>query len=188
MAPVEPDAADGISEFVLRARDLLRSVLRVSEAGLEAARPVSLNGTASRLEPLLRRLVRGKGELGLDLGQVPMVRARASDLELVLVNLCTNSIRALSKEGRIRISTYCVSSSTGFRAVLEVSDNGCGVDPQMVREIFKPQVSTAPSTHTGLGLAIVESLVSEMNGVVEIDSAPQVGTSVRIVLPALATE
>ncbi len=103
----------------------------------------------------------------------------------VLLNIVTNAFDAL--EGRenpkIRISVHKVDSLVLFR----VEDNGKGMTPQQVKNLFRPFFTTKPHG-TGLGLAIVKKMVSKMQGHVEITSHENEGTSVDIFIPETGQE
>jgi CheY-like chemotaxis protein len=68
---------------------------------------------------------------------------------------------------------------------VEVSDNGCGIEPDVLPQVFEPFFTTkGRAEHRGLGLAWVYGIVTNHGGGVAISSQPDVGTSVRVYLPA----
>ena len=66
---------------------------------------------------------------------------------------------------------------------LSVSDNGCGIDPELLPTIFDVFASTKGARGTGLGLAVVKKLVEEHGGRVEVQSTPGQGSTFTLVLP-----
>jgi len=73
------------------------------------------------------------------------------------------------------------------RVVVEVSDNGLGIDPQVIDRIFEPFFTTKPAGQgTGLGLYIARAIVNDLGGQIEVESALGRGTTVRIILPQSA--
>ena len=70
----------------------------------------------------------------------------------------------------------------GSGAVVEVRDNGVGMDSEQREKIFLPFFTTKP-TGTGLGMAIVKKIMDLHNGDIEIDSLPGGGTVVRLLIP-----
>jgi two-component system sensor histidine kinase HydH len=70
----------------------------------------------------------------------------------------------------------------GSTAVVEVTDNGSGIAPEHRDKLFLPFFTTKP-TGTGLGMAIVKKIMDLHGGEIEIESAPERGTTVRLVIP-----
>jgi two-component system nitrogen regulation sensor histidine kinase NtrY len=123
----------------------------------------------------------GEGALEFDCivpADIPLVRARESELREVLINLLENSRSAISEEGRVVIDAEPVTQGVELR----VRDSGKGISPELLTRIFEPHFSTR-STGTGLGLAIVRRLVESWGGSVVAESEVGVGTEVRIVIP-----
>ena len=83
--------------------------------------------------------------------------------------------------GRVQL----VARRSGDEALLEVSDDGLGMDPETARRCVDFFFSTKPEGEgTGLGLAIVQHIVTDHGGSLEIESEEGRGTTVRIRLPA----
>ena len=66
--------------------------------------------------------------------------------------------------------------------VVEIADNGVGIQPEHREKIFLPFYTTKP-TGTGLGMAIVKKIMDLHGGEIEIDSAPGRGTTIRLIIP-----
>ena len=75
---------------------------------------------------------------------------------------------------------------TGLYVVLEVQDNGCGMDEETQKKMFDPFFSTK-ATGRGLGLASVPGFVRTNRGGIQVESRPKEGTRIRVLLPAAAT-
>ncbi|MFO0727619.1 MAG: HAMP domain-containing sensor histidine kinase [Myxococcota bacterium] len=181
----DTDRANAAVELIIdRARDLLQRLLRASAGQIDAPSQLSLTEVVTPLAPLIARLTRGRIKLELDLAQAGPIEARASDLEIVLINLCMNAMEAMPSGGSLKLSTYLRPPTS--MAVLEVRDTGRGIPEAQVADVFRRRASHSPAHHTGLGLAIVDTLVSEMRGTVELESSLGVGTIVRVVLPLVA--
>ncbi len=126
---------------------------------------------------------------------VEIVRALSSEallvpggpslLEQVVLNLLENARHAL--EGRDGARITIRTQSDGERVILEISDNGHGVPPELQGRIFEPFFTTKEAgVGTGLGLAIVEGIVSEVGGAISVRSRPGRGTTFRLEFPNLA--
>jgi PAS domain S-box-containing protein len=101
-------------------------------------------------------------------------------LQQVLLNVFTNAADAVENARGPRI-TLTVERSDGL-ARIRVRDNGCGIEPEKLKRIFKPFFTT--KVHgTGLGLVIVEKMLARMKGTVDLTSKPGEGTIVTIELP-----
>jgi len=111
------------------------------------------------------------------------------------VNLCINARDAMPAGGRLEIQTRNVSSDAcpsharlgpgAERYVqIRISDTGCGMDADTLRQVFDPFFTTKPKDRgTGLGLAIVYKIVEAHNGVIDIASEPGKGTSFDVFFP-----
>lgn len=117
----------------------------------------------------------------VELREVPPVLASEEGLAHVLVNLLVNAAQALPEshpEPRIRISL----SSQGPDVLLEVQDNGSGIEAEHLEHIFEPFYTTKPGG-SGLGLSICHSIITGFGGDITVESTPGKGTTFRIKLP-----
>lgn len=118
-------------------------------------------------------------------GEVPKIICDKDGIKRVLLNLITNSIKAIEdKEGLIDIKTGFEKETNSV--YLEVADNGKGIPDEDKPRIFDPYF-TKEKDGTGLGLAIVNSIVLEHNGSIEVENNTPKGTKFRIRLPGPAT-
>jgi signal transduction histidine kinase len=96
-------------------------------------------------------------------------------LRQVLVNLLLNSLHASSAGSKVTVRM----DRKGKRAVLTVEDQGSGISPELLPNIFQPYVSGNSEGH-GLGLAIVKRFVEEHGWTIGVDSQPNRGTVITI--------
>lgn len=118
---------------------------------------------------------------------VPPLSGDEASLQRVLINLLDNAVDAMEGGGKVTVSTRAseASEKTGVGVVIEVTDTGGGIAPEMLPKIFEFFVTTkAPGKGTGLGLAICREIVKGHGGTMRIDSKVGTGTSVRVFLPA----
>jgi two-component system phosphate regulon sensor histidine kinase PhoR len=126
-----------------------------------------------------------RAELALESDVPPglVVPLRPRMLVVVLGNLLDNALRYAGRGATFRIA----ARKEGESVVLEVSDDGAGVDPSDVPRLFERFFRSDRSRTTrgtGLGLAIVKHIVTAADGTAEVDGAPGEGTRFRFTLPA----
>jgi len=113
------------------------------------------------------------------------VLANESRLEQVVLNLLLNACHAMPESRAATNAVHiAVRAEPGDRAVLEVSDNGTGIPPEVLPRIFDPFFSTKPrGVGMGLGLSICHGIVSALGGQITVQSGAVEGTTFRVVLP-----
>jgi len=108
--------------------------------------------------------------------------------EQVVLNLLTNAKDAFEEkqnldfEKKIKIRSFMNNSNV----ILEVQDNGIGIENENIEKIFHPfYTSKEIGKGTGLGLSISYGIIKEMNGSIEVTSEPEVGTKFAVSIPAI---
>jgi two-component system NtrC family sensor kinase len=168
------EGLDRIRQIVLDLRDFAR----LEEAPRKA---VDVNHGVE----LTVRLVRGKAEkkgveLGVECTVLPPVTCHGAKINQVILNLLVNAIDACEPGGRVEVRTRSVDDGV----VIEVTDDGCGIDAGIRTKIFDPFFTTKPvGQGMGLGLAISHSIVQAHGGTIEFESSPGGGTRFRVRLP-----
>lgn len=122
-----------------------------------------------------------KMEVQTRLSLTPPVAMEATDLADAIARLLVNSVEAMPNGGIIAVSSKC----EGDMVVLEVRDNGRGMDKEILDRCLEPFFSMKEirKRGVGIGLTIVNGAVLRYGGKVEIESKPAVGTSVRLKIP-----
>jgi signal transduction histidine kinase len=121
--------------------------------------------------------------------ELPDILARPDDIHQIVINLVTNAIEAIEaapERGRDRpsIRVRLFDEAETGQIVLEVSDDGPGIAPDVQVRVFEPFFTTKGSRGTGLGLPVVRDLVRDLGGDLKIVSAPTIeGTRVSVRLP-----
>lgn len=111
------------------------------------------------------------------------VEATPDTLKQILVNLVKNAIEAIRSGGEIRILNNGHVNKDGVLFVeLCVVDNGPGIPPDILRNLFQPVQTTKGSGHQGLGLSIVHGLIKKHHGLITCRSSSK-GTHFEILLP-----
>jgi HD-like signal output (HDOD) protein/two-component sensor histidine kinase len=112
------------------------------------------------------------------------IEGDADVLKQILVNLVKNAVEALGASGRIEIANRGhVNRERALYVELVVSDNGPGLAPHVLANLFSAVRSTKDGAHHGLGLSIVHGLVKKVNGMIACRSGSG-GTTFEILLPA----
>lgn len=122
-----------------------------------------------------------KAEVVKEYGELPRVHCVPSQLNQVFMNLLVNAAQAIEERGAIVIRT----GRTGDDWVwVEISDTGCGIEPEVLPSIFDPFFTTKQvGKGTGLGLALSRGIVERHGGRIEIESKAGKGTTFIIHLP-----
>ncbi len=198
--PVGDPSYEGLNEIKqtsTRAADLVRKLLAFSRKQTVQREILDLGELISEFEVLLRRVLYEDVKLSTDYGRnLPQVRADRGQLETAVMNLAVNardSVRAHGG-GSVSIRTARVTqeqanamgypSAQGDQAMIEVSDDGPGIAPDVLDKIFDPFFTTKPvGEGTGLGLATVYGIVKQSDGWISVDSKPGEGAAFRIFLP-----
>ena len=117
---------------------------------------------------------------------IPPVRIAREDVARLVLNLVENARDAMATQGsgQVRVDVRAAEIGGGMPGVeLRVADDGPGISPEVRQKLFEPYFSTKTSG-TGLGLSIVKKIVDECGGRILVESAPQEGTTFRVLLPA----
>jgi len=127
----------------------------------------------------------GKIEFRVETSEnLPPLLGDPGQLQQAIITLATNAVDAMPSGGMLTIS----SRSEGNNLLVAVSDTGVGIPPENTAKIFEPFFTTKEvGQGTGLGLAVCYGILTEHGGSLEVQSAPGVGTTFTITLPA-ATE
>ena len=184
-----------------RSSNLTRQLFAFARRQSAAPKVLHLNDTIESMLKMLRRLI---GE-NIDLIWIPgpyiwNIMIDPSQIDQILANLCVNARDAINGIGKVTIKTkntvidekYCSEHFDlipGEYVVLDVSDDGCGMNKEILERIFEPFFTTKEiGKGTGLGLATVYGIVKQNNAHIEVSSALGEGTTFSIYFPRHSTE
>jgi signal transduction histidine kinase len=111
---------------------------------------------------------------------LPLVTVDAEQIKQVLLNLVINALQAMPKGGRVVLRTLCDEKGA---VVIEVEDEGGGVDPAIATRIFDPFFTTKEKG-VGLGLSIAYKIVLQHGGSLTVKNSER-GAAFRLTLPQL---
>ncbi len=116
--------------------------------------------------------------------QAIIIKGNVGKIHEVFLNVLTNAIQALGKNGKIFVATK-IDNTT---AIIEIVDNGIGIDAKNIKQLTDPFFTTKPPGEgTGLGLSITYSILKEHKGTIEFESEIGKGTTVKIKLPLISS-
>lgn len=203
----EYDNAREIYEASEKARDVIRQISTLSRRNVETVYksiPAEklLNRAVKMIESICPVNVHLEKELNV---KEECILGNATQINQVLLNVCVNAVHAIGKkEGILRISSRCVEKEV-LRGITElgadripndwsryiqidITDNGCGMDAETLRQIFTPFFTTKKTGEgTGLGLALAEQFVISHKGYIYAESQEAKGTTFHIFFPVMET-
>jgi CheY-like chemotaxis protein len=193
--PVQEDLKE-IFNAALQSAKITRQLLAFARKQTIRPKVLHLNETLERMLKILSRLI---GE-NIDLEWLPgkdlhLIEIDPTQLDQILTNLCVNARGAINGVGKITIETSNVyldenhwadrpSFIPGDFVMLAVSDDGCGMEKDIQKNLFEPFFTTKGLNEgTGLGLSTVYGIVKQNKGFIDVFSEPQKGSTFRIYLP-----
>jgi PAS domain S-box-containing protein len=168
-----------VERFKKTIASLTEVVKLQKENSLEAVW-VNLSGTIEDvlldLEPLIRS---SQAQLTIDVQACPVLRFSEKNLRSVVYNLLSNAIKYRSPERVPRIHISC--QNTSDYQVLTVSDNGLGMEPRQLNQLFTMFKRFHDHVEgSGIGLYMVKKMVENASGMIEVESQPGEGTTFRV--------
>jgi signal transduction histidine kinase/CheY-like chemotaxis protein/ABC-type amino acid transport substrate-binding protein len=201
-SPAQPHL-HSLERIVHRTAELTRQMLAYSGKGRFVVKPHDLNTVIREMVHLLEVSVSKKIALRLHLAdRLPPVQADAAQIQQVIMNLVTNASDAIGdQEGTIRIHTYTRGLDEAFLkkvfhnqdlepgayVIVEVSDTGCGMPPDVQARIFDPFFTTKV-TGRGLGLSATIGILKGHRAGLKIYSEVGKGTTFKLFFPAAGAE
>lgn len=181
-----------------RARDLVQRIMTYSRKSRPHLKPIQLNEQLQQSVSMLHTMIPKMIEIHLDLDEdLEPILADPIQLEQILLNLGSNARDAMPDGGVLRLTTRNLSESeeralhsrqpnlkTGPYVLLEVRDNGLGMDQETMTQAFDPFFTTKEvGEGTGLGLSSVLGIIEGHGGHISCQSRPGAGTTFEIYLP-----
>ena len=198
----DPDKAhqylDNAQKAVLLSRDLIQQILTYSRKGTHKKITIKLATMVNDVLNLLRSTIPSsiKLEFSSSDQELPsMILADPSQIHEVILNLCANAVHAMNEKGILNISVTEIdlkmadipaqyNCRPGRYSQLSVQDNGCGMNKETLDKIFDPFFTTKNINEgTGMGLATVLGIIKQHNGLIQVQSSPEDGTTFKLFFP-----
>ena len=191
-------SASNIRDAGNRAATLTKQLLAFSRQQVLEPQVTDLNEIVADVEKMLRRLTSEDVALATELGEsLARVRVDSGQMAQVIINLVVNARDAIVDGGSIHIETGSLAVEdpddcpfkglpTGAYVTLSVTDDGSGIEPEILGRIFEPYFTTKEvGKGTGLGLSMVYGIINQSKGHVFVDSELEKGSVFTICLPAV---
>ena len=202
---ISSDSKETLNQIIIaskRARELVRQILAISRRGKQEKIIMNLKPIVKETIGLLRAslpaTIRLEPHITANTG---MLFADPTQMQQVLMNLCTNAAHAMEKEGgtlKITLSNTSIGENDtplepgfapGEYVKLSVSDTGHGMQPWILKRIFEPYFTTKETGKgTGLGLSVAHGIVKSHGGAVKVSSVVRKGSIFEIYLPRVKGE
>ncbi len=193
--PLQEDVEE-IYSAADRARDLVSQLLAFGRRQMLQMKPLDLNDVVFEFETFLQRTIREDIDIRLELEpSLGPVRADASQMEQILMNLAANAQDAMPDGGEMIIRTDNVyldaayarkhaDAKEGCYVMLSLADTGVGMSEEVQEHLFEPFFTTKEvGEGTGLGLPTVYGIVKQHGGHIHVCSEEGEGTTFEIYLP-----
>jgi PAS domain S-box-containing protein len=181
-----------------RAKELAKHILTFSRKADVEYSPIALRTVVKDSIKMLRAIIPTTIDIQQDLTDSGLIMSNPTQINQILMNLCTNSSHAMDKTGgvlKISLKRMNINKDTEARELnlrfgpylmLSVSDTGHGIPSEILDRIFEPYFTTKEMDRgTGLGLSVVHGIVISHGGNIICKSAPGKGTSFDIFLPEI---
>jgi len=180
----------------LRAKHLVGQILSMGRREQLEKQPLQISRILKETMSLLRATIPSTIDIQQNIESTGYIWANGTQIQQVLMNLCTNAYHAMQDSGGTLTITLKEKESTeslhlpvvdlpeGKYICLEITDTGCGMDLKTREMIFEPYFTTKEKgAGTGLGLAVVHGIVQSHGGNITVYSEPGKGTLFRLYFP-----
>jgi signal transduction histidine kinase len=169
------------------ATNQMQEIVRGIELGQRHRRDRSadLREVATLTQRMLRSELMNRAHVSIEAEEgLPPVAGAPSQHAQVMLNLVVNAVQAFADSAGDRNHVHIRIRRAGDGVLLQVEDNGPGIDPSILPRIFDPFFTTKESGGTGLGLAISKKIIEDLGGTLTVKSVVGEGTSFSIQLRA----
>ena len=197
--PLTLELIDILTKSAQRGANLAKQVLSFAKGASENFTALNLRYLLAEIRQFTQQTLPKSIAIRVEVPQdLWMIRGDATHLYQVFMNLCVNARDAMPDGGLLSLTAHNLDLSQdnrpvnphlgldeGFYVVIEVTDTGIGMSPELIDKIFDPFFTTkAPGQGTGLGLSTVAGIIQDHEGQIQVTSQVNQGTRFTIALPA----
>jgi PAS domain S-box-containing protein len=168
-----------------RVRDIVRDLRLFARAEDGDRAPLDVASVLEATLGLVENQLRHRARVVRLFGEAPKVVATASSLGQAFLNLLLDAAQAIpenaASQHEVRVS---LGQTPAGAALVEITDTGTGMTPEMLAHAFDPHRSRKPGGPAGMGLPVARAVIESLGGVVSVESEPGRGTTARVELPA----
>ena len=181
----------------MRAKDVVRHILSFARKTPAQRKPIQISTIIRDSLKLMRASIPTTIEIRQDIAcTTEMIIADPTEINQILMNLCTNSVHALSEETgvlevnleneKLKMKNEELGLEAGRYVKLTVKDSGEGIEPEIIDRVFDPYFTTKDvGKGTGMGLAVAYGIVKKHDGAIQVKSELGKGTLVEVLFPLI---
>lgn len=172
---------DEIAEGLGRVKDIVGNLKSFSRTAPEDRSRVSISELIENVLKLAHNETKYHCQINTEFEpDIPELYCNKNELVQVFINLIVNAAQAIKKTGEITI----LGQSNEDYIVIDISDDGCGIEEEHIDRIFDPFFTSKPlGEGTGLGLSVSYGIIKDMDGTISVESTVGEGTTFTILLP-----
>jgi signal transduction histidine kinase/ActR/RegA family two-component response regulator len=170
-----------INESVKKGSNFIDSLLKFSRQDIEKEMlPLNLKDVLDETYKIISNTFDHRIKIITKIEESLPIKGDHLSLNQVFINLCNNARDSISGGGELKIG----AKKDTNKVMVTISDNGCGMDEETLKNIFDPFYTTKDiGEGTGLGLSITHGIIEEHNGTISVSSQPDKGTTFTISFP-----
>jgi signal transduction histidine kinase/DNA-binding response OmpR family regulator len=186
----------------LRARDVIRQLLSFSRKSTQDKKSIKISSIITESIKLLRSSIPTTIDIRQNIPtDLDIIIADPTQIHQVIINLCTNASHAMEEDGGTlwvnlmnieldkEMAAIYPDLNPGKYVKLSVEDTGCGIDPEIINQVFDPYFSTkAVGKGFGMGLSVVHGIVKGHGGSITVSSEPGKGAIFDLLFPAIEAD
>ncbi len=178
-----PDLIKSCKEGADRAKNIIQDLKSFSRMEEVAITDVDIPREIDTVLNILHNKIKNKADVHKEyMDNVPSVEAFGGQLNQVFMNILDNAVGAIKEHGDIWIRINKDKSQKNL--IIEIEDNGVGMDSDTMDKVFNPFFTTKPvGQGTGLGMSITYKIIKNHQGDIKVESTPDVGTKFIVTLP-----